>query len=157
MVFSCVMCIQNLQVTLTKIGYMLNVVDKILNVVAVIHDNSFSREIYIGCGVDGWDLIACRGREFFYLALLSRSTLRLTDLCVQCVPEVLPQGVRQLWWEADHRISSNSESKNIQQKANCHLFFHFSTGICRKLKTTADKIFREKYIYFFGLQWTMLE
>jgi len=100
--------------------------------------------------MDGWDLIACRGREFFFFATLSRSTLRPTDLFVQCVPEVLPQGVRQLWCEAEHRISSNSESKNIQQKANCHLFFHFYTGICRKLKTTSYKICREKYI--FGLQ-----
>jgi len=37
------MCIQNLHVTSTIIGYVLNVVDKILNMVAVIQDNSFSR------------------------------------------------------------------------------------------------------------------
>jgi len=48
---------------------MLNVVDKILNVVAVIQDNSFGRVTYIGYGLDGWDLIACRGREFFSLQL----------------------------------------------------------------------------------------
>jgi hypothetical protein len=89
-----VTCIQNLQVTLTIIGYVLNVVDKILNVVAVIQDNSFSRVTYIGYGMDGWDLIASRGREFFFFATLSRSTLRPTDLFVQRVPEVLPQGVR---------------------------------------------------------------
>jgi hypothetical protein len=98
--------------------------------------------------MDGWDLIACRGRELFFFVTLSRSTLRPTDLFVR-VPEVLPQGVRQLWCEAEHRISSNSQAKNIQQKANCDLFFHFYTGICRKLKTS-DKICKEKYI--FGLQ-----
>jgi hypothetical protein len=65
---------------------MLNVVDKILNVVAVIQDNSFSRVTFVGYGMDGWDLIAC----FFFFATLSRSTLRPTDLFVQCVPEVLP-------------------------------------------------------------------
>ena len=134
--------------SLTIIGYVLNVVDKILNMVAVIQDNSFGRVTYIGYGMDGWDLIACRGREFFFFATLSRSTLRPTDLCVQSVPEVLPQGVRQLWFEAEHRISSNSESKNIKKKAKCLLFFHFSTGKFRKLKTTSDKICREKNTYF---------
>lgn len=121
------MCIQNLQVTSTIIGWLLNVVDKILNMVAVFQDNSFSRVTYIGCGMDCRDLIACRDREFFFFATLSRSAVRPTDLFVQFVPEVLPQGIRQLWCEADNRILSNLEFKNIQQKANCHLFFHFST------------------------------
>lgn len=148
MVFSCVTCIQTLEVTMTIIGYMLNVVDKILNVVAVIQDNLFGRVTYIGYGMDGWDLIACRDREVFFFDTLSRSTLRPNDFFVEWVPEVFPQRERQLWYEADHRISSNSESKNIQQKTYCHLFFHFSTGIYRKLKTALDKICREKYIYF---------
>jgi hypothetical protein len=126
---------------------VLNAVDKILNVVAVIQDNSFSRVTYIGYGMGRWDLIACRGRESFFFATLSRSTLRPTDFFVQCVPEVLPQGVRQLRCEADHRISYNLESKNIQQKADC-LLSYFSTGIFKILKTTSDKICREKYIYF---------
>jgi len=151
------MSTQNLQVTWTVVGYMLNIMDKILNMVAVIQDNSFGRVTYIGYGMDGWDLIACRGREFFFFAILSRSTLRPNDFFVQWVPEVLPQGERQLWYEVDHRILSNSESKNIQQKPNCHLFFHFSTGICRKLKTASDEICREKYVYFWLKQWTMFE
>lgn len=75
--------------------------------------------------MDGRDLTACRGREFFFFATLSRSTPRPTDFFVQFVPEVLPQEVRQLWCEADHGTSSNSKSKNVQQNGKLSSFLPF--------------------------------
>jgi hypothetical protein len=68
MVFSCVTYIQDLKVTSTIIGYVLNVVDKILNLVAVIQDNSFSRVTYIGYGMDGWLGFDClQGQGILFL------------------------------------------------------------------------------------------
>lgn len=60
---------------------MLNVVDKILTVVAVIHDNSFSRVTFIGYGMDGW-VLAGAGNSFSLPLYLDQPSGPLASLSI---------------------------------------------------------------------------